>query len=86
MAWMYVKGAFEEGAAYGTSREGGRWSGENGKALYVMPCGPMAGHSFLIVHTLQEPQQAPGPTDLDLSAGSNDFLGYETCGEGSGCR
>lgn len=80
---MYVRGALEEGAAYGTFREGGlvewrEWQGT------VMLCGLMAGHSFLIFHSPQESQQAPGPTDLDLSKGSNDFLSYETCGEGSG--
>lgn len=59
----------EEGAAYGTTREGGlvewnRWQGT------VVPCGLMAGHSFLIFHCLQKPQEATGPTDLDLQIAS----------------
>lgn len=75
---MYVKGGGIRGRS--TYREEGlvewrEWQGS------VMPCGLRAGHSFLIVHTLQVPQH--GPTDLDLSTGSNDFLSYETC-KGSG--
>lgn len=53
---VYVKGVLEEGAAYGTSREGGlvecsKWQGT------VVPCGLMASHSFSFFTASKDPSR-----------------------------